>query len=73
MRTRDEHVEWSKQRALRNLATGDLEKTIAVMMSDLRSHPETENHKGIDLGVAYLLTGQFNDREEVRRWIEGFH
>ena len=70
MRTREEHLEWCKQRAREYLDAGDLHNAVTSMGSDLDRHPE--------LGInAYLLmagglAAQQGDREAVRRWIEGF-
>jgi hypothetical protein len=72
MRTRDEHIEWSKQVALRHLP-GNPRKAFAVMLSNLKYHPETENHAGCEIGVGMmLLPGWIDNPNEVRHWIEGF-
>ena len=44
--TREEHLEWAKQRALKYLPTDPVEAMIS-MGSDLTKHPELENHVGL--------------------------
>ena len=44
------------------------------MLSDLRKHPETENHLGGTIGVGMMLIpGWITNPMEVRKWIEGFN
>ena len=70
--TRSEHVEWCKKRALEYVDHGDLNDAVTSMLSDLRKHPETENHAGIILGVTLMMSGKLNEHE-TRRFIEGFN
>jgi hypothetical protein len=74
MRSREEHLEWCKQRALEYLDAGDTPQAFTSMMSDLRKHEELQNHVGIQIGVGFMmLPGWITNREEVRRWIVGFN
>lgn len=70
MMNREEHLEWSKKRALAYLPQDPLEG-MTSMMSDLKKHPELENHLG--LRIAPMFYGAHNDPQAVRRWIEGFN
>jgi hypothetical protein len=71
--TRDEHIEWCKKRALEYFDAGDLPNAFTSMVSDVRKHPECENHPGLLIGAGFLLLpGWIQNREEVRRWIVGF-
>jgi hypothetical protein len=72
MRTREEHLEWCKQRAREYLDAGDLENAVVSMGSDLSKHPETNvATNGVLMMVAMLyLTDR--DATGVRRWVEGF-
>jgi hypothetical protein len=73
MTTRDEHVEWCKKRALEYLDAGDTPQAFTSMLSDIRKHPECENHPGLLIGTGFMmLPGWISNREEVRRWIVGF-
>jgi uncharacterized membrane-anchored protein len=70
MRTRDEHLEWCKQRAREYLDAGDLANAVTSMGSDLDKHPE------LGCNPFLLMTGaldaQNGDSRKVREWIEGF-
>ena len=72
--TRDEHLAWCKKRALEYLDAGDPAQGFTSMLSDLRKHPELENHVGGEIGVGFmLLPGWITNTAEVRRWIVGFN
>jgi hypothetical protein len=69
--TRAEHLAWAKARALEYVEIGELPNAVASMGSDLGKHPETRRDPSLlMLGVIAAAKG---DREEVRRWIEGFN
>ena len=70
--TRQEHLDWCKQRALKYLDAGDLNNAFASMISDIRKHPETAVHGGIELGVMLKISGLMSSPEEIRKFIEGF-
>lgn len=70
---RQEHLEWCKKRALEYIDMGDVTNTYASMVSDLRKHPETENHAAIEMGVEMMFTGLLATPEKMRRFIEGFN
>lgn len=71
--TRTEHMAWCKQRALEYCDIGDVNQAFASMASDLRKHPETENHPGAELGMGLMMIGQLNSPAEMRKFIEGFN
>ena len=68
--TRDEHVAWCKQRAHQYLDAGDTQQALTSMFRDLRKHPETENHAGIQLGIMLMMNGLLHD---PRKFIDGFN
>jgi hypothetical protein len=72
--SRAEHLQWCKDRALAYADRGDKENAIASMCSDLRKHPETENHAGAQLMVMVMMamTGRFDRPGELCKFIEGF-
>lgn len=73
MTTRDEHIEVCKKRALEYLDAGDLTNAFTSMLSDVRKHPECENHPGLMIGTGFmLLPGWIQNPQEIRRWIVGF-
>jgi len=52
---------------------GDMVNAVASMCSDLRKHPETENHAGAQLMVMLVAGGQLDSPGEMRKFIEGFN
>lgn len=73
LRTRAEHLQWCKDRALVYADRGDMNNAIASMCSDLRKHPETGNHAGAQVMVMQAVAGLFDRPGELRRFIEGFN
>jgi hypothetical protein len=72
--TRAEHLEWAKQRALEYLEVGDSKDAFASMISDLKKHPELENHAGLSIGICFLLLpGWITNKQKLREWIVGFN
>jgi hypothetical protein len=72
MRTREEHLNWCKERALEYLERGDCDNAIVSMMSDMSQHEELKDHAGIRIGTQFLLAGLLMEPAKVRGWIEGF-
>ena len=75
--TRQEHLAWCKERALGYLDANSkyfsVQDAYTSMVSDLRKHPETENHVAIELGMMQLIGGHLNSPEKMRHFIEGFN
>lgn len=71
VRTRDEHLQWCKDRALEYWREGDLENACCSMLSDLSKHPETANNNPYLLALSIILVTN-KDHDGVKRWIEGF-
>ena len=69
--TREKHLQWCKGRALGYV--DDAPSAVASMGSDMRKHPETENHIGIQLGTMLLMGGHMNSSAEVEKWVNGFN
>ena len=71
MRSRSEHLQWCKDRALEYWRAGNIQDAVASMVSDLNKHPETKtaNQSMMALGIIYVMQ---NDHDGVQRWIEGF-
>jgi len=69
--TRDEHLAWSKQRALEYLDAGDLANAFTSMASDLSKHPELRRIESTmaPVGLLYVMN---HDTRQLRAWIEGF-
>lgn len=66
---------WCKQRALDELdadPTGDGPvNALSSLQSDLRKHPDTEQHQGLELGALLAFGGHLQTERQVREWIEG--
>lgn len=75
MTTRQEHLQWCKNRAMEYVAAGDLPNAVASMVSDLNKHPETSSAAGAlaMLGLMAEQQAQAGDRNAVVRYIEGFN
>ncbi len=72
--TRQEHLDWCKQRALEYIDRGDVVNGITSMCSDLEKHDETRGHKGIQIGIMMLmLPGKSSDIAWARHFINGFN
>lgn len=73
MNTRQEHLDWCKQRALEYCNEGDLTNALASMASDLNKHPDTQNHIGIMLGMQLSITGNLSTKQQMEDFINGFN
>ena len=71
MRTRQEHLDWCKQRAREYLNRGDIRNGVTSMLSDLSKHPETApiGEKMGSLGMLYIIN---HDALGARQFVEGF-
>ena len=73
MMKRSEHIQWCKSRALEYCKQDDLKNAFGSIASDLRKHPETEKHIGLELGMRLLMAGQLDTREKMKKFINGFN
>ena len=71
--SREEHLRGCKGRAMEYVAQGDMQQAFASMGSDMRKHPETENHAGIQLGLRMMMAGLLDTSAEMGKFIEGFN
>lgn len=74
--TREEHMQWCKDRAMDYVKRGDLVNAVASMMSDLSKHDDTRSSVNGVLGQLGLLAAQqaqSGDRAAVERYILGFN
>jgi hypothetical protein len=71
--TREEHLKWCKERALEICDQGDVDGAWGSFLSDMRKHPETENHTALTVGMMLLAGGHNKTPDEMRRFIEGFN
>jgi hypothetical protein len=68
---RAEHLAWAKSRALQYVELGQLEDAMGSIISDLKSHPETQNHIGIEMMM--MMSGHLKNPSDMRSFIEGFN
>lgn len=71
--TRQEHLDWCKQRAIEYVRIGDVNQAFTSMVSDLGKHDETRNHAGCELGMMMLMSGKLNSPREMENFINGFN
>lgn len=71
-KTRHEHLEWCKQRALEYIDRGNTSQAYASICSDLSKHPETESHPAMSLGMSLMMGEHLNTLQEMRKFIDGF-
>ena len=74
--TRQEHLQWCKDRAMEYVNKGDLLNGATSMMSDLEKHDETRQKPGSALsmlGIMAAQQAQNGDRDGVVRYIKGFN
>jgi hypothetical protein len=73
--TREEHLQWAKDRALEYADRGDVAYAIGSLRSDLRKHPETAQSVGVidELMFPLAMIGDFERPGELRKFIEGFN
>jgi hypothetical protein len=60
---RSEHLKWSKDRAIQILKEGDSTDAIASFLSDMKKHPELENHPALELMLMLMMSGNLHDIE----------
>ena len=75
MRTRQEHLQFCKERAMEYVNRGELLEGVTSMMSDINKHPETADKGGVlaALGLMACQQAQAGDRAGVVRYIQGFN
>ena len=71
--TRQEHLQWCKERALEYCNKGDLKNAFASMISDMGKHEETQGHMATELGAMLLIGGHLDTVHQMEQWINGFN
>lgn len=70
--TRDEHLEWCKQRARKYLDDGDIKNAVTSMLSDLSKHSETSELAAGGFAQVGMHTILMGDMQLAHRFVEGF-
>jgi hypothetical protein len=73
MQSRAQHLEWCKKRALAYVDQGYMQQALSSMISDLRKHPKTADHSGIQLATYGMAFGDLTTKDQVREFIQGFN
>ena len=74
MMTREEHLQWCKDRAIAYVDEGDLKEAFSSMCSDVGKHEETRHHAATnELGLMQMMNGHLNTRDKMRSWILGYN
>lgn len=74
-RTREEHLQWCKDRALEYCDANDPDQAFASFLSDVTKHPETMDIRDTIgmLGLPLKMMGQLETAEKMRNHIEGYN
>lgn len=73
MKSRQEHMEWCKKRAIEYAKQGDIQGAMASMTSDLQKHPDTQGHIAIELMLLQVMGGLISTPAQMIHFIEGFN
>lgn len=71
MESRENHLNWCKQRAMEYVNAGDLKNAFASFQSDMGSHPETQDHLVLEMGTMLLIGGHLSTASQMEDWIMG--
>lgn len=73
--TRQEHLDWCKQRAYEYLDIGDVQNAFSSFASDIGEHHETESIASVllQLSIPLMAMGHLGTVEEMRQHIAGFN
>lgn len=70
---RAEHLQWAKDRATEYVNRGELQDAYASMASDMRKHPDLEDHAAIGLGMSLMMIGDLSTSQSMQNFIDGFN
>ena len=73
--TRQEHLQWCKDRALEYVKRGDNVNALASMLSDLGKHDETAHSLKScgPLAMMMQMSGQLSTAKQMEDFIKGFN
>ncbi len=69
--TREEHLEWAKQRALEYCDRGELQHALDSLISDLFKHPGAYNVEFGMNAVGMWMEGKLDTADKMREFING--
>lgn len=73
MDSREEHLQWCKNRALEYVTRGELQFAFSSFKSDMSKHEETKKHSALEIFTLMFLNGHLETPEAMRKFIEGFN
>lgn len=71
--SRQEHLQWCKDRAMEYVKKGDMQQAFASFQSDMTKHPETDGHLALQMGTMLLMGGHLGTPQAMEQWITGFN
>lgn len=71
--SREEHLQWCKDRALEYVKLGQMQDAFVSFGSDMNKHPETSDHSALSLGTQLFVAGHLSTAHEMEKWIVGFN
>lgn len=71
--TRQEHLDWCKQRANEYLERGDIVNAVTSMLSGMDKHEETKLGAGNVLSMLGMQAVMSGDHHAAKRFIDGFN
>ena len=71
--TRNEHLQWCKDRAMEYVNDGDLSQAFASFNSDITKHLETINHSALKIGFMLFFNDHLGTAAKMEKWIQGFN
>ena len=71
MKTRQEHLQWCKDRANEYIKTGDGQGAMSSMISDLGKHDGTVG--SVQIGFMLMTATSAHDLGAVKRFVDGFN
>ena len=72
MRTRDEHIDWCKQRARERCERGDMLGALHSMGRDLTKHKDTKGHPWIHLWLSAVTPHKISSKADVLKFIDDY-
>lgn len=70
---RQEHLQWSKDRAIQILNEGDYVGAYSSFLSDMNEHNELKDHIALQLGLTLMMMGKLSTQTAMKKFIEDFN
>jgi len=71
--TREEHLQWCKDRAIEYADKGDTVGAFTSFQSDMSKHEETKKHMALEMMTMMYLGGHLAMPAAMRKFIEDFN